>query len=106
MRVPYEEYDGFLSTSRHELFSNACVEAMASGLKCVVSDIKYPFRDYATESRGEVSLACTDDEFVTCLRELQDSVFHTVYQNELVRKYTYERWASRFSRMCVIKKGF
>lgn len=106
VRVPYEEYDGFLSTSRHELFSNACVEAMASGLKCVVSDIKYPFRDYATESRGEVSLACTDDEFVTCLRELQDSVFHTVYQNELVRKYTYERWASRFSRMCVIKKGF
>lgn len=101
VRVPYEQYDGFLSTSTHELFSNACIEAMTSGLKCVVSDIKYPFRDYATESHGEVSLAYTDDEFVTCLRELQDSVFHTVYQNELVRKYTYERWASRFSRMCV-----
>lgn len=100
VRVPYEDYDGFLSTSHHELFSNACIEAMASGLKCVVSDIKYPFRDYATESHGEVSLAYTDDEFVTCLRELQDSVFHTVYQNELVKKYTYERWASRFSRMC------
>lgn len=106
VRVPYEEYDGFLSTSRHELFSNACVEAMASGLKCVVSDLKYPFRDYAEKSRGEVSIAHTDEEFVSCMRDLQDNVFHVDYQIKLLKNYTYERWASRFSQMCVDRKGF
>lgn len=100
VRVPYEQYDGFLSTSTHELFSNACIEAMTSGLKCVVSDIKYPFRDYAEKSCGEVSIAYTDAEFVSCVRDLQDSVFHANYQIKLLKNYTYERWASRFSQMC------
>lgn len=101
VRVPYEQYDGFLSTSTHELFSNACIEAMTSGLKCVVSDIKYPFRDYAEKSCGEISIAYTDAEFVSCVRDLQDSVFHANYQIKLLKNYTYERWASRFSQMCV-----
>lgn len=100
VRVPYEQYDGFLSTSTHELFSNACIEAMTSGLKCVVLDIKYPFRDYAEKSCGEVSIAYTDAEFVSCVRDLQDSVFHANYQIKLLKNYTYERWASRFSQMC------
>lgn len=106
VRVPYEQYDGFLSTSMHELFSNACIEAMSSGLKCVVSDLKYPFRDYAEKSRGEVSIAHTDEEFVSCMRDLQDNVFHVDYQIKLLKNYTYERWASRFSQMCVDRKGF
>lgn len=100
VRVPYEQYDGFLSTSMHELFSNACVEAMASGLKCVVSNLKYPFRDYAEKSHGEVSIAYTDKEFVSCMRDLENSVFHANYQIKLLKNYTYERWASRFSQMC------
>lgn len=96
----------FLSTSMHELFSNACIEAMSSGLKCVVSDLKYPFRDYAEKSRGEVSIAHTDEEFVSCMRDLQNNVFRADYQIKLLKNYTYERWTSRFSQMCVDRKGF
>lgn len=105
-KVPYEQYDGFLSTSRNELFANACIEALSTGLKCVVSNLKYPFKDYTTESRGEISLAYTDDEFEQCLRNAQNKVFHTNHQIDLLKKYTYERWTPRFSKLCLPRKDF
>lgn len=97
--VPYRFYDGYLSTSRHELFANACIEAMSNGLKCITSDLKYPYQDYEIGTNGSLSIAKSDDEFVNLIKEFKSSEFDSTDQIEFIKRYSYQRWAPLFKEL-------
>lgn len=97
--VPYRFYDGYLSTSRHELFANACIEAMSNGLKCITSDLKYPYQDYEISTNGSLSIAKSDDEFVNLIKEFKSCEFDSTDQIEFIKRYSYQRWASLFKEL-------
>ena len=94
--VPYWNYDGYLSTSRHEMFANACVEAMSYGLKAVTSNLKYPYLRYEIESKGALSTANTDAEYVQLMMTLIDKPFDSCDQIDFLKCYSYQRWAPLF----------
>lgn len=97
--VPYRFYDGYLSTSRHELFANACIEAMSNGLKCVTSDLKYPYQDYEIGTNGSLSIAKSDDEFVNLIKEFKSCEFDSTDQIEFIKRYSYQRCAPLFKEL-------
>lgn len=99
VEVPYRFYDGYLSTSRHELFANACIEAMSDGLKCITSDLKYPYQDYEIGTKGSLSIAKTDDEFVELIERFKSLEFDSTDQIEFIKRYSYQRWASLFKEL-------
>lgn len=99
VEVPYRFYDGYLSTSKHELFANACIEAMSNGLKCITSDLKYPYQDYAIGTNGSLSIADTDDEFVRLIEEFKSREFDSTDQIEFIKRYSYQRWAPLFKEL-------
>ena len=97
--VPYWDYEGYLSTSRHEMFANACIEAMSYGLKAVTSDLKYPYLRYETESKGALSTANTDAEYVQMIMALVDKPFDSNNQIDFLKRYSYQRWAPLFKEL-------
>lgn len=99
VEVPYRFYDGYLSTSRHELFANACIEAMSDGLKCITSDLKYPYQDYEIGTKGSLSIAKTDDEFVELIERFKSLEFDSTDQIEFIKRYSYQRWAPLFKEL-------
>lgn len=86
--VPYQLYDGYISTSSQELFSNACVEAMSYGLKCICSDILLPYRYYHDNTDGEVSICHTADDFVNEIITSYEHGFHPINQSEFLVRYS------------------
>lgn len=97
--VPYQNYDGYLSTSNHEVFSNACVEAMSYGLKCIVSNLKYPYQFYSNMTHHEVEIAHNKDEYVNLLLENSKKEFISNYQFTFLKRYSYENWAPLFKEL-------
>lgn len=97
--VPYRFYEGYLSTSTHELFANACIEAMSNSLKCVTSDLKYPYQDYSIGTNDALSMAHTDDQFVELLERFKSLEFDSTDQIEFIKRYSYQRWASLFKEL-------
>lgn len=97
--VPYWNYDGYLSTSRHEMFANACVEAMSYGLKAVTSNLKYPYLRYEIESNGALSTVDTDAEYVQLMTALIDKPFDSGDQIDFLKCYSYQRWAPLFKEL-------
>ena len=97
--VPYQNYDGYLSTSNHEMFSNACVEAMSYGLKCVVSSLKHPYQFYSQMTDNEVEIANTTDEYISILLENSKSEFRSRSEFEFVKRYSYENWTTLFKNL-------
>ena len=93
--VPYWNYEGYLSTSRHEMFANACIEAMSYGLKAVTSNLKYPYLRYEIESNGALSTANTDAEYVQLMLSLIDKPFDSSDQIDFLKCYSYRRWATK-----------
>lgn len=97
--VPYQNYDGYLSTSNHEMFSNACVEAMSYGLKCIVSNLKHPYQFYSKMTCHEVEIAHNKDEYIDLLLENSKKEFISNYQFEFLKRYSYENWAPLFKEL-------
>ena len=97
--VPYRFYEGYLSTSTHELFANACIEAMSNGLKCITSDLKYPYQDYSIGTNDALSMAHTDDQFVELLERFKSLEFDSTDQIEFIKRYSYQRWAPLFKEL-------
>lgn len=97
--VPYQNYDGYLSTSNHEVFSNACVEAMSYGLKCIVSNLKHPYQFYSNMTHHEVEIAHNKDEYVNLLLENSKKEFVSNYQFTFLKRYSYENWAPLFKEL-------
>lgn len=97
--VPYRFYEGYLSTSMHELFANACIEAMSNGLKCITSDLKYPYQDYSIDTNDALSMAHTDDQFVELLERFKSLEFDSTDQIEFIKRYSYRRCAPLFKEL-------
>lgn len=101
--VPYDLYDGYISTSTSELFSNTCVEAMSNGLKCICSDILLPYRYYHDKTYGEVSICRTTNDFLIEIIKSYDKGFISVNQRNFLIRYSEERVSHLFLK--ILNKG-
>lgn len=97
--VPYSNYDGFISTSYAEVFANSCVESMSHGLKCVVSDLDFPYRRYSENTLGEVEICKTDKEFIDTLTRLSNESFTSIETSRFAESYLFDYWLIEFKRL-------
>lgn len=74
------------------MFANACVEAMSYGLKCIVSDLDYPYRYYQQQTYGEVECARLDSEYIEKLKTWQNQSYKSEYMKTFVDKYNEDKW--------------
>ena len=101
--VPYSTYDGYISTSNGEVFANSCVEAMSLGLKCIVKNTNYPYKQYQDGTQGDVSTASTDDEFVELLNYWSQRKFIGLNQKDYVEGFLFKTWVEPFQNL--MKEG-
>ena len=97
--VPYSTYDGYISTSNGEVFANSCVEAMSLGLKCIVKNTNYPYKQYQDGTQGDVSTASTDDEFVELLNYWSQRKFIGLNQKDYVEGFLFKTWVEPFQNL-------
>ena len=98
-RVPYEDYDGYISTSTHEMFSNACIEAMSHGLKCIVSNLKHPYQFYSSMTDNEVEIANSTKEYIDRMIFNSEHEFASDSQFNFLKRYSYESWTTLFKKL-------
>lgn len=65
--VSYQKYDGCISTSNYEMFSNACIEVMSHGLKCIVSNLEHPYQFYSRMTDREFEIARNAEESIALM---------------------------------------
>ena len=97
--VPYQKYDGYISTSNHEMFSNACVEAMSHGLKCIVSNLEHPYQFYSRMTDNEVEIAHNTKEYIALMVSNSEKEFTSDSQFSFLKRYSYESWAPLFKEL-------
>ena len=97
--VPYQKYDGYISTSNHEMFSNACVEAMSHGLKCIVSNLEHPYQFYSRMTDNEVEIAHNTKEYIALMVSNSEKEFTSDSQSSFLKRYSYESWAPLFTEL-------
>lgn len=97
--VPYQKYDGYISTSNHEMFSNACIEAMSHGLKCVVSNLEHPYQFYSRMTDNDVEIANDMKEYIDLMIFNSEKEFASNSQFNFLKRYSYERWTSLFKEL-------
>lgn len=90
--VPYWDYDGYISTSISEVFANSCVEAMSYGLKCIVSDLDYPYQYYQEQTNGEVECVRLDQEYIEKLKTWKNKSYQSKEMKTFVEKYNQDKW--------------
>ena len=97
--VPYQKYDGYISTSNHEMFSNACVEAMSHGLKCIVSNLEHPYQFYSSMTDNEVEIAHDTKEYIALMVSNSEKEFTSDSQFSFLKRYSYESWTPLFTEL-------
>lgn len=97
--VPYQKYDGYISTSNHEMFSNACVEAMSYGLKCIVSNLEHPYQFYSRMTDNEVEIAHNTKEYIALMVSNSEKEFTSNSQSSFLKRYSYESWTPLFTEL-------
>lgn len=97
--VPYQKYDGYISTSNHEMFSNACVEAMSHGLKCIVSNLEHPYQFYSRMTDNEVEIAHNTKEYIALMVSNSEKEFTSDSQFSFLKRYSYESWTPLFTKL-------
>ena len=97
--VPYQKYDGYISTSNHEMFSNACVEAMSHGLKCIVSNLEHPYQFYSRMTDNEVEIAHDTKEYIALMVSNSEKEFASDSQFSFLKRYIYESWTPLFTKL-------
>lgn len=97
--VPYQKYDGYISTSNHEMFSNACVEAMSHGLKCIVSNLEHPYQFYSRMTDNEVEIAHDTKEYIALMVSNSEKEFTSDSQSSFLKRYSYESWTPLFQKL-------
>ena len=90
--VPYEKHQCYLSSSRSELFANACVEAMSAGLLALVSDVDFAHRQYAKESDAVLTFG-NQEELLQRIRQMEEPQFSCSNRPnlELAARYSFEQ---------------
>lgn len=97
--VPYQKYDGYISTSNHEMFSNACIEAMSHGLKCIVSNLEHPYQFYSRMTDNEVEIARNTKEYIALMVSNSEKEFTSDSQFSFLKRYSYESWTPLFKEL-------
>ena len=97
--VPYQKYDGYISTSNHEMFSNACIEAMSHGLKCIVSNLEHPYQFYSRMTDNEVEIARNTKEYIALMASNSEKEFTSDSQFSFLKRYSYESWTPLFKEL-------
>ena len=97
--VPYQKYDGCISTSNHEMFSNACIEAMSHGLKCIVSNLEHPYQFYSRMTDNEVEIARNTKEYIALMVSNSEKEFTSGSQFSFLKRYSYESWTPLFKEL-------
>lgn len=97
--VPYQKYDGYISTSNHEMFSNACIEAMSHGLKCIVSNLEHPYQFYSRMTDNEVEIARNTKEYIALMVSNLEKEFTSDSQFSFLKRYSYESWTPLFKEL-------
>lgn len=87
-KVPYEQYDAYISCSQSECFANALVEASGHGLVILASDVDLAHRHYATVSKDMIVFE-TDADLVQCIKDLQRN--GGIAATEIAEQYTLEK---------------
>lgn len=98
-KVPYEKYDGYLSTSFNEMFANSCVEAMSQGLLCMVSDYPYPYKTYSEATHNSVKTNSSISEYVENMLKFSVQRFDSKIQQDFLKKYSYSVWALKLKKL-------
>ena len=98
-KVPYEKYDGYLSTSFNEMFANSCVEAMSQGLLCMVSDYPYPYKTYSEATHNSVKTNPSISEYVENMLKFSVQRFDSKIQQDFLKKYSYSVWALKLKNL-------
>lgn len=97
--VLYQKYDGYISTSNHEMFSNACIEAMSHGLKCIVSNLEHPYQFYSRMTDNEVEIARNTKEYIALMVSNSEKEFTSDSQFSFLKRYSYESWTPLFKEL-------
>ena len=97
--VPYQKYDGYISTSNHEMFSNACIEAMSHGLKCIVSNLEHPYQFYSRMTDNEVEIARNTKEYIALMVSNSEKEFTSDSQFSFLKRYSYDSWTPLFKEL-------
>lgn len=97
--VPYQKYDGYISTSNHEMFSNACIESMSHGLKCIVSNLEHPYQFYSRMTDNEVEIARNTKEYIALMVSNSEKEFTSDSQFSFLKWYSYESWTPLFKEL-------
>lgn len=97
--VPYQKYDGYISTSNHEMFSNACIEAMSHGLKCIVSNLEHPYQFYSRMTDNEVEIAHNMKAYIALMVSNSEKEFTSDSQSSFLKRYSYESWTPLFKEL-------
>lgn len=95
--VPYWEHDGYISTSKKELFANACVEAMSFGLIPLLSNVEIAHQYYASKN-SDICLYDTPEELahlIKCLYET-DKEIELENTSKFVNRYSKEQVSKRY----------
>lgn len=98
-KVPYENYDGYLSTSYNEMFANSCVEAMSQGLLCMVSDYPYPYKTYSEATHNSVKTNSSISEYIENMLKFSAQTFDSKIEQDFLKKYSYSVWAPKLKNL-------
>ena len=98
--VPYEDYDGYISASFSELFGNSCVEALASGLTCLLSNVDFAHKYYYKfVNSGSVQLFDTCDDLVELIKTYETKDVDLNNQLLFVDKYSLENVSNHYLKL-------
>lgn len=97
--VPYHKHQVYLSCSQTECFANACVEAMAAGLVCLLSNVDMAHREYAQAAPESVRLFDNPHELYQAVQDLATSTISNQTSLQVARQYSFEQLRAAYQQL-------
>ena len=110
IKARLKDYDYLILPSFHELFGIVLLEALASGVPCIVSNAAGPIEVISHNNTGIVFRLEDKDGFDRAMDyslELSDSLYETMCKNAISESRKYDcsevvkKWVNLFERVCV-----
>lgn len=99
-RVPYENYQGYLSTSASELFANAMVEASSNNLVCLVSDVLFAHHYYASIDKNVITFNKLQDLIEKLLISYKYGAYSATFSNTYTKENVKKIYTQVFNLKC------
>lgn len=110
IKVRLKDYDYLILPSYEEPFGIVLIEALASGVPCIISNAVGPIEIISHNKTGIVFRLEDKDDFARAVdysMELSDSLYETMCKNAVFESKKYDcsevvkKWVSLFERVCV-----